>query len=106
VSVSEGKSLRLSFDWQGDRYGHRLEWCQGDQVAARLEAVPGEPGEPWPPSPPLQQLSLQEGGDGQAVLLLVGMAGRSHWSMSVEPLAGRGWLFDVACRYQQVPAWL
>jgi hypothetical protein len=41
------------------------------------------------------------------VALLVGMAGRSHWSVSVEPeTAANTLLFDVACRVQQPPIWL
>ena len=35
------------------------------------------------------------------------MAGRSHWSMSVEPTAsGPGFLFDIACRTIARPAYL
>jgi len=41
------------------------------------------------------------------VALLVGMAGRSHWSLSVEPIAGRAaFLFDAACRLHARPTWL
>jgi hypothetical protein len=35
------------------------------------------------------------------------MAGRSHWSLSIEPLADRvGFRFDAACRIGGPPAWL
>ena len=69
-----------------------------------LESVEGTPNQNWPPSPPLQELHLESRPDGKQLALLVGMAGNSHWSMSVEfdPAAGKA-LFDVACRVKREP---
>ncbi len=67
-----------------------------------LESIEGTPDQNWPPSPPLQELHLESRPDGKQLALLVGMAGTSHWSMSVEfdPHAGRA-IFDVACRVKR-----
>jgi hypothetical protein len=45
--------------------------------------------------------------DGRTFALLVGMAGASHWSASVEadPIRERI-IFDVACRIKAEPKWL
>jgi hypothetical protein len=38
------------------------------------------------------------------VALLVGMAGGSHWSASIEPVSGAAsLLFDLACRHSKGP---
>jgi len=42
-------------------------------------------------------------------LLGVGQAGKSHWSISIEPLDFEGdaaFRFDVACRTRSHPSWL
>jgi hypothetical protein len=92
--------VRLGFFWSGDRYAHRLEWTGegGDMLA--LESLEGMGHQFWPPSPPLQQLSLEPRESGRTCALLLGMAGRSHWSASVEA-RGLTLVFDVACRVQQ-----
>lgn len=93
--------LRTTFVWREDRYAHvvALYGATGEHIL--LESIEGSPDDPWPPSPAFQQLSMQGDGD-QRVALLVGMAGRSHWSMSVEVAASRrGFVFDVACRLNE-----
>ena len=52
-----------------------------------LESIEGTATDDWPPSPPLQSLSIETLPDGRRVALLVGMAGRSHWSASIEAVA-------------------
>ena len=106
VDIGQDRRLRLSFVWAEDRYAHRLEWQQGQQTVAALETVPVVADEIWPRNPPLQQLSVEGSSDNHPVALLMGMAARSHWSVSVETVAGRGWLFDVACRCLPGPEWL
>ena len=61
----------------------------------------------WPPSPPLQNLHREELAGGRSALLLVGAAGRGHWSASVEaaPREAR-LLFDLACRVETVDGWI
>ncbi|MBL9123800.1 MAG: hypothetical protein JNG90_09220 [Planctomycetaceae bacterium] len=72
-----------------------------------FESIEGTPEEDWPPSPPLQELHLEARPDGKQLALLVGMAGTSHWSLSVEfdPAAGTA-VFDVACRVKRAPGGL
>lgn len=76
----------------------------GPAVTWLLESIEGTPDDDWPPSPALQELHLEERPDGRRLALLVGMAGTSHWSLSVEldPVQRRA-LFDVACRVKRPP---
>jgi len=74
-------------------------------VLPLLSSLEGDGEDAWPPSPPLQQLSLEGARAGHQAALLIGMAGRSHWSLSVVKIADEpGSLeFDVACRANQSP---
>ena len=103
----DGAGLRITFLWQEDRYGHEIAYVD-DQTASTLLVTERESaGLPWPGSPPLQQISWLETAPGRRVALLVGMAGKSHWSFSVEADRGMvGLVLDVACRVQCQPEWL
>jgi hypothetical protein len=95
-----GESLRVDFVRQGDRYGHRLVVVDtaGRELVV-LDSVEGDASAPSPPSPPLQNLSIETLPNGRRVALLVGMAGRGHWSASIEALPGAAvFVFDIACR--------
>lgn len=100
--------LRVVFWRQADRFAHRVELVADDHqpgAAPLLVSVEGAPTDQWPPSPPLQQLQVQPQPDGSTAALLVGMAGRSHWSLSVAAdLPAGGLVFDVACRLQSAPS--
>ena len=101
---NSGHGLRVVFYKLGDRWGHVIVALDGERVTPLLVSVEGSNEQVWPPSPPLQSLSIErrEAGD---VALLVGMAGRSHWSASVE--ATKNELdFDVACKLIDFPEWL
>jgi hypothetical protein len=96
--------LAVEFFWHDDRFGHRV-WLAHQvrpDLPPLLESLEGTPDEAWPPSPPLQSVDINEQPDGRKVAYLVGMAGKSHWSASMEldPL-GESIRVDVACR---VPA--
>lgn len=107
----QGRGLRVAFYQQGDRYGHVVatvvKASTGQEVVTPLlVSKEGTASESWPPSPPLQSLSIEQRATG-AVALLVGMAGSSHWSMSVEAHAESGQMkFDVACRAASSTDWL
>jgi hypothetical protein len=97
----ESGSLRVTFHWRGDRYGHRVERQTAGKWQVVLESREGSPDEAWPPSPVLQTLHIERRATGP-VALLVGKAGQSHWSASIEPLSNQaGFQFDIACRVQQ-----
>lgn len=71
---------------------------QGDWQPV-LATVEGTPADEWPASPPFQSLHVEARDDGRTLALLVGMAGHSHWSASVEiDAAARCVRFDVAAR--------
>jgi hypothetical protein len=93
--------LYVEFAWRGDRYQHVIAIRQADGTRRPLlESVEGSEADDWPPSPPLQSLTIEELANGRTAALLVGMAGRSHWSASIEATPGGGELvFDLACRH-------
>lgn len=99
----EGFTLRATFVWRNRRWAHSLEAIRDGQTLWGLQSIEGNAEQDFPPSPPLQQLHRTDLPNGRAALLLVGMAGRSHWSVSCEVESGQSRiLFDVACR--AVPA--
>lgn len=104
LSRLDSNGLCLELFRQRDRYHHRIVAADGTPL---LTSIEGNDQDDWPPSPPLQQLSIEEIRPGVEVALLVGMAGKSHWSVSIEPqLDHPGFIFDVACRIAQSPTCL
>jgi hypothetical protein len=96
---TDGDGLRIGFDWHDDRYAHKIFAAAAGRLFPVLESIEGSDQDDWPASPPLQQLSIEELRPGVSVALLVGMAGKSHWSVSIEPTENKtGFIFDVACR--------
>ncbi len=97
--------------WQetSDRTAHRVGHIEveGTRVLEHelASSVEGTPSDPWPPSPPVQQTHCQQMAGMRTVWMGLGMAGRSHWSCSIEA-TGRGLEFDCACRVAGEPAWL
>jgi hypothetical protein len=100
-------SLMVTFQKRGDRYHHQIARTFVDIVNVIYGTREGTDDELWPPSPVLQSLHIEFRPAGVEAALLVGTAGRSHWSMSVEtdPSKDR-LLFDVACRIHDPPQWL
>jgi hypothetical protein len=98
--------LLVEFVNQGDRLGHLVSLASDAAAACLLASVEG--GEPsWPASPTCQELHVEERGGGLCVALLVGRAGSSHWSMSIEAdSAAERLTFDIACRLKAPPQWL
>ena len=96
--------LRVVFRRLADRYAHVVEAVHGGEHVAIAESLEGTGEEDWPPCPALQQLHFETRADGGRLALLVGRAGSSHWSLSVEakPDSPRV-IFDVACRLRESP---
>ena len=76
-----------------DRGGWREAW----------QSAEGDAKEPWPASPALQSLHVSTLPDGREAILLVGMAGTSHWSASIETGTPGELIFDIACRMSKLP---
>jgi hypothetical protein len=91
--------MRVQFAWQGDRYAHAIEVSHGGSWREVLRSVEGVADEAWPASPPLQSLTLEDRAGGGRVGLLVGMAGKCHWSASIAlESSTAGVHFEIACR--------
>lgn len=100
----QGFGLRVVFTRHGDRWQHAIERVQEGQGQTALQSIEGDSNDEWPTSPPFQELSQETLPDGRTVLFLVGRAGTSHWSASVESaLDPPSLLFDIACRHSQLP---
>ena len=95
--IDDHRHLELRFQRVGDRHCHAVFLIDGERSQCIMRTKEGDDTAFWPPSPPLQQLSMESREDGN-VALLVGMAGRSHWSLSVEAEEKGGFHFDAACR--------
>ena len=95
--VLTSQRLQVGFHWHEDRYAHTIGVFRGERLVPLLASLEGCVDEHWPPSPALQTIHRQKTADGN-IAMLVGMAGRNHWSLSVE-LNDR-WIarFEVACR--------
>jgi len=94
--------LIVQFVREGDRYSHSVLLETGGQCHELLRSLEGDPQEDWPASPPLQQLSDEHQDEGH-VALAVGMAGKSHWSLSAQAQPNGVVAFDVACRVTHEP---
>ena len=102
---SQGDGLRVVFEKRGDRWQHRIERVNGAAAVTVLQSSEGMATDDWPASPPFQELSQETLPDGRTVLFLVGRAGTSHWSASIEASQEPPQLiFDIACRHTQPPA--
>jgi hypothetical protein len=112
---SQGNGLAVALWRHGDRYAHALYALSGstspntqDGSATTplllMASCEGNDRESWPASPPLQQLIVEPREAGREVALLIGMAGSSHWSLSidVDPI-DRVIVFEAACRCSSQP---
>jgi hypothetical protein len=108
-------SFRVEFLSSGDRVAHVVSIAGHQGEGERhwielLRTIESSPEVAWPASPPLQELHI-ESRDGTDVALLVGRAGKSHWSASIsfEQPRGEGdgvseqLVFDIACRVSTLP---
>lgn len=100
--VLTGGQLVIDFTWQGDRFGHTIGVDAGGAFVALLESIEGAATEKWPASPAFQDAHVETRGADQ-VAMLVGQAGKSHWSLSCEVAIDATARFDVACRYKLPP---
>jgi hypothetical protein len=96
-------ALAVEFLHCGDRYAHRLLVCTRGTWHCLAESVEGSAHDIWPPSAALQSAHIEHRSAGP-VALLVGMAGRSHYSAAVAAQHHHRLDFDLACRVAAVPS--
>jgi len=106
---SDGSMLQVDFYLNTDRFEHAIKRLGADGLCqASWTSVLQSDSPDWPASPPIQELSL-ESIAGRDVLLGVGRAGKSHWSISIETAnldSEPTLIFDIACRCTAPPTWL
>jgi len=108
VDCGDQYLIRVEFKFVEGRFRQRLDLYRSEQIVERWNDKTDSVDEDWPDAPPIQQLSL-ESINGCPALLGVGQAGKSHWSISVEPALSQSepaLRFDVACRTAIKPVWL
>lgn len=104
---STGCGLRATFQKSGDRWQHAIWRIDARGERLLLTSVEGSAIDDWPHSPAFQDLSREKMSDGSDVVFLIGKAGGSHWSASVEAHSNPpGLIFDLACRHTESPTWL
>ncbi|MFM1902197.1 MAG: hypothetical protein RLZZ440_97 [Planctomycetota bacterium] len=105
IELAAGTTM-VVFRRAGDRWEHELRLA-GGRVWRSVEG-PAHGADPrWPASPAIVEVS-RVATAGATVLLGVGRAGRSHYSISVAAAEHEPdtLLFDVACRIQEPAGWL
>ncbi len=95
---TKGIALRFEAGLQSDRFHTNISLVTNHEVRRILSSQEGNGQQPWPPSPPLQECLVHELNE-RNVILATGMAGKTHWSVSVEAGDNPTKLtWDVACR--------
>ena len=87
-----------------DRWSHRWLVDDGQQEVLLMESTEGDASLDWPPSPAFQDMSHEDLGHTEAIMG-VGMAGKSHWSVSVSR-ENDGLVADFACLVKLEPGFL
>lgn len=92
----QSSSLRLDFSKPKDRFESAVSLAELGTV---LKSQEGSPEDEFPASPPFQECSIESRSANEQVALLVGMAGKNHWSAAISTDSRPNRLvFDVACR--------
>jgi hypothetical protein len=107
-TLSSG-AIEVVFSWRQDRWHHavHLRRTDGSRAASCLEMAPAAATDDpqWPSSPPLVELAEMTLPQGPA-LLGVGLAGKSHYSVSITAEPEGTLLFEFACRLATPAGWL
>lgn len=104
---ADGNGLCVEFFREGDRFAHRVLAVAAHRPSVELlRSIEGTPAQDWPDSPALQALNVDQLRSEGGPAALIGMSGRTHWSLSVERRQDAGpaaLLFDAACRVRKSP---
>ena len=104
TGLTRGRCLRANFHWHRDRFAHTVGLLEDERLIPVLASHEGPHQDDWPTSPAFQEASLDTRHFPSKYVLLVGMAGTSHWSASVEADPSEAVLrYDIACRIKRSP---
>ncbi len=97
---------QAAFAWRetNGRFGHQICVRGSDDWIEVISTIEDEGTDDWPSSPPIRQTDVHAAADAP-IWFGLGMAGRSHWSASIEPTE-RGIRIEFACRLSGRPGWI
>lgn len=95
--------VTVQFFRTAHQFGHCVSWTTGEQTIEMITNV--EAGMDWPPSPPVQDVHFEDR-DANQILFGVGMAGKSHYSLSIESNRRDKLSFEFACHLKEPPQFL
>jgi len=109
LQVQSGRLVAGVVDFD-DRLGHGFWWqasseSKSTDMVRIMTTCEGTPQDTWPASSPFQQIVREEiGTEKKLVLLAVGMAGKTHWSGTIEGDAmNEAIAMDFAARVNTTP---
>lgn len=109
-AILEAAGVCVRFTRVGDRISHTLARQSATDLQGGyqplLSSIEGDANEDWPLSPPFQNVFVERRAGGEQVALLVGMAGSSYWSASVQLQSSGKLTFDIACLVRTTPRFL
>ena len=97
-------AVSVSFEKLPDRFSHQIEFSNPERKIL-LVSEEGSSDQIWPASPALQELHFESRTESD-VLLAVGMAGDSHYSLSVESNRVNELRFQFASRFKKQPEFI
>jgi len=102
---NSGKTICVEFYRFGKQFGHRIGFhgFNGQPIFANTVETFSDP--VWPDAPPVQDVHFEERGSSQ-VLLGLGMAGKSHYSVSICSNTRDELKFEFACHLKENPGFL
>jgi hypothetical protein len=107
VKLATGPTAAV-FTWNDDRWTHRITTGEATTWTSLDGPSPPANDPRWPASPVLVELSRVSVPRGDAAIVGVGLAGRSHFSASIasDPHDAGVIRFEIACRLHEPPGWI
>ena len=104
IQTADQPAIICRFIQTADRWTHAWLCLDGGKETLLLQSIEGDAEGAWPPSPALQDMSQEDLGHTTAIMG-VGMAGKSHYSVSVS-VEDKSLVADFACLVKQQPKFL
>ena len=100
-----GKTICVEFYRFAKQFGHRIGFHGFNSQPIFANTVETFSEQVWPDAPPVQDVHFEDRGTSQ-VLLGLGMAGKSHYSVSIGSNLRDELKFEFACHVKEKPGFL